>query len=55
MILTGGYESKKKVQQYNLAGSMGRLPNLNIGRQWHACGQYIQDGEFVSTKFVILT
>ena len=49
VIITGGW-SQKRVQQYNLAGSMGRLPDLNTGRQRHACGKYIQNGEVVSSN-----
>ena len=29
---------------------MGRLPDLNTGRQRHACGKYIQNGEVVSSN-----
>ena len=52
MILTGGYYSPKKVQQYNLAGSMERLPNLNTGRSGHGCGSYLHSGEVVSTNTI---
>ena len=38
------------MQQYNLAGSMGRLPDLNAKRYGHACGKYFQNGEVVSTN-----
>ena len=53
MILTGGLYSKKKVQQYNLAGSMGTdLPDLNTGRYNHGCGSYLNSGEVVSTNTI---
>ena len=38
------------MQQYNLAGSMGRLPDLRTERYGHACGKYFQNGEVVSTN-----
>ena len=50
VIITGGWYSRNRVEQYNLAGSMGRLPDLRTGRYWHACGHYLQDGEVVSTN-----
>ena len=50
MILTGGYYSMEKVQQYNLTGSMGTdLPDLKTGRYDHGCGSYLHSGEVVST------
>ena len=53
MILTGGQWSMKKVQQYNLAGSMGTdLPDLNTGRFRHSCGSYLHSGEVVSTNTI---
>ena len=53
MILTGGQYSRKKVQQYNLAGSMGTdLPDLKTGRYWHGCGHYLHNGEVVSTNTI---
>ena len=52
VIITGGsgYLAGNRVQQYNLAGSMGRLPGLNIERYGHACGKYFRYGEIVSTN-----
>ena len=41
--------SEKRVEQYNLGGSMGRLPDMKTGRSYHACGKYLQDGKVVST------
>ena len=52
VIITGGEYSEKRVQQYNLAGSMGRLPDLRTGRYWHACGHYLHNGEVVSTNTI---
>ena len=54
VIITGGSATLagKRVEQYNLAGSMGRLPNLRTGRYQHACGHYIQDGEVVSNNII---
>ena len=47
VILTGGL-SRSRVQEYNLQGSVARLPDLNIGRQSHACGHYVHQGKMVS-------
>ena len=53
VILTGGYDGSNRVHQYNLQGSLGRLPDLNIGRRLHACGHYVHQGEIVSTELKI--
>ena len=65
VILTGGYRFKviqagfislpidwrsRSVQEYNLQGSVARLPDLNIGRHSHACGHYVHQGQIVSTQ-----
>ena len=53
VIITGGwtgYSSYNRVEQYNLAGSMGRLPDLRTGRYQHACGHYLHNGEVVSNN-----
>ena len=42
----------EKVHQYNLAGSVGRLPDLNTGRFGHGCGHYLNNGEVVSTNTI---
>ena len=48
VILTGGYHSPSRVQEYNLHGSVARLPDLNTGRRHHACGHYVHNGQMVS-------
>ena len=50
VILTGGLYSRNRVQEYNLQGSVARLPDLNNGRESHACGHYVHNGQMVSTK-----
>ena len=53
VILTGGGEGSpalSRVQEYNLWGSVARLPDLNTGRRDHACGHYVHDGQIVSTE-----
>ena len=54
VILTGGYYSQysalNRVQEYNLQGSVARLPDLNIGRRDHACGHYVHNRQIVSTE-----
>ena len=48
VILTGGRYSYSRVQEYNLQGSVARLPDLNTGRFYHACGHYTHNGQMVS-------
>ena len=53
VILTGGYSYTSplsRVQEYNLQGSVARLPDLNIGRSHHACGHYVHNEQMVSTE-----
>ena len=50
VILTGGYISYSRVQEYNLRGSLRRLPDLNTGRRRHDCGHYVHQGQMVSTE-----
>ena len=52
VIITGGSYSEKRVEQYNLAGSMERLPDLKNGRRGHACESFIKNTEVVSTSKV---
>ena len=49
VIVTGGSWSLTRVQEYNLQGSVARLPDLNTGRYGHACGYYVHNGKIVST------
>ena len=53
VILTGGYSYTSplsRVQEYNLQGSVARLPDLNTARYSHACGYYVHQGQMVSTE-----
>ena len=52
MIITGGDNGLNRVEQYNLAGSMGRLPDLKTGRYLHGCGYYVHSGKVVSTNTI---
>ena len=36
------------VEEYNLQGSVARLPDLNTGRGEHACGHFVRSGQLVS-------
>ena len=52
VIVTGGYTrstdaSHGRVQEYNLQGSVARLPDLNTARRNHACGHYVHRGQAV--------
>ena len=48
MIMTGGYPSRSRVQEYDLVGATDRdLPDLIKGRQDHACGHYVHNGKTV--------
>ena len=40
VILTGGFSTRKDVTAYNLQGRVARLPELQKGRQYHACSSY---------------
>ena len=46
--------SHSRVQEYNLQGSVARLPDLNTARQQHACGHYVHNGQIVSIYLVLL-
>ena len=48
VILTGGTNFESRVQEYNLQGSVARLPDLNTNRRNHACGHYVHNGLMVS-------
>ena len=50
VILTGGLYSRSRVHEYNLQGSVARLPDLNTGRYRHACGHYVHQEQMVSTQ-----
>ena len=50
VINTGGLFSLNRVEEFNLQGSMGRLPDLNKGRGEHACGYFEHSGQLVSRK-----
>ena len=52
VINTGGQFSPSRVQEYNLQGSVARLPDLNTGRGEHACGHFVRSGQLVSRMAV---
>ena len=56
VINTGGQFSPSRVEEFNLQGSVARLPDLNTGRGEHACGHFERSGQLVSRKvlFVII-
>ena len=43
VVLTGGFGYKKKVAVYDMSGFVQSLPDLHIGRQYHACACYKND------------
>ena len=47
LILTGGEETRSKVSVYNMAndnpGYVADLPELQVGREDHGCGYYINE------------
>ena len=51
VIFTGGFPMLSRVQEYNLYGSVARLPDLNTGRDWHSCGHYVHNGQMVGSVF----
>ena len=57
VIVTGGrdgFYAHTRVQEYNLQGSVARLPDLNTGRYHHACGHYTYNGQMVSKIVTLL-
>ena len=40
VTITGGHYSNRRVTQYKVDGSSQSLPNLNHGRNSHACGVF---------------
>ena len=40
VVLTGGFGNRKDVSVYSLSGFERNLPDLNLGRQYHACARY---------------
>ena len=40
VVLTGGFGNRKDVSVYSMKGFERNLPNLNVGRQYHACTSY---------------
>jgi len=65
-IVTGGYiddeaieaggnlgaEGSKRAHQYNLAGFVKDLPDMNVGRTYHGCGSYLR-GDGVQVFMVV--
>ena len=51
-VVTGGLYGKQRVTQYSLTGEVTELPDLNTGRYYHACSQFINtEGVTVSYKY----
>ena len=56
VIMTGGYPSRSRVQEYDLVGATDRdLPDLIKGRQDHACGHYVHNGKTVIIRVIVST
>ena len=47
LVITGGSETMTTVSRYNDQGWLEDLPDLNIGRQYHACTGYTSDGRII--------
>ena len=41
VALTGGFGNRKDVTVYSMAGFERNLPDLLVGRQYHACASYL--------------
>ena len=41
VIITGGWNTMKKVTQYNEDGLHKELPELITGRRYHGCSSYV--------------
>ena len=54
-VITGGPDSKKKVTRYTRTGDTKTMPELNIGRYYHACEKFVNDeGATVSSTYIEL-
>jgi len=40
VILTGGFGTRNTVSKFSMSGFVSNLPDLKIGRQYHACASY---------------
>ena len=40
VVITGGFGNRRDVSVYSMAGFVKNLPDLNVGRQYHACARY---------------
>ena len=40
VVVTGGFGNRKDVSVYSMSGFVQNLPDLNVGRQYHACARY---------------
>ena len=54
VIITGGFDKDapsayglNRVHTYNQQGWQQDLPNLKLGRYWHACSSFVAEGERV--------
>ena len=54
VVVTGGWVWSgtewvhgSRVQEYNVDGEGDQLPDINTGRDNHACGHYIKDDKVV--------
>ena len=51
-VVTGGEYSLQRVTQYSLTGEVTELPDLNTGRYYHACSQFVNsEGVTVSYNY----
>ena len=41
VVLTGGFGNRKDVTVYSMAGFERNLPDLLVGRQYHACASFL--------------
>ena len=40
VVLTVGFGNRRDVSVYSMSGFVRNLPDLNVGRQYHACARY---------------
>ena len=52
MVTGGSYPNRQRVTQYSLTGEVTELPDLNNGREYHACSKFENnDGVTVSYEY----
>ena len=52
VVVTGGKDSKTRVQAYNNNGPLEQLPDLLEPRLWHACGHFQDSANRIVSSYL---